>query len=96
MRKMSRKEAEVFRDELRKKERYYDADKVVDIYSGGPFCESHLSNFCRADFLFEDINIGSIEGFLQSLKTSNQEEQIHICSLAGKKSEEGRSGSCRL
>ena len=84
MRKMSREEAEAYRDELRKKKMYYDADKAVDIYSGGLFCESHLSNFCKTDFLFEDINIRSMEGFLQSLKTSNREEQIHICSLAGK------------
>ncbi|RAQ30050.1 hypothetical protein DPQ25_00640 [Hydrogeniiclostridium mannosilyticum] len=84
MRDMPREQAVAYRQELREKGMFYDAAKAVDIYSHGNFCASHLSNFCKTDFIFEGINIKSMEGFLQSLKTSNQEEQIHICSLAGK------------
>lgn len=72
------------RDELIKNNMCFDPNKVVDIYSHGNFCAYRLSNFSKTDFIFEDINVKSMEGFLQSLKTPNEEEQIYICSLEGK------------
>lgn len=68
MRDMPREQAVAYRQELREKGMFYDAAKAVDIYSHGNFCASHLSNFCKTDFIFEGINIKSMEGLLYTLE----------------------------
>ena len=55
--------------------------QVIDIYSKGNGCE--LSNFATHPFVFEGVQINSMEGFLQSLKYSNPETQKKICLLRG-------------
>ena len=42
-----------------------------------------LCNFSPANFKFDNCQINSMEGFIQSLKTPNIEEQKSICSLYG-------------
>lgn len=56
----------------------------MDIGSGSGYPSSALSNFSPHPFVFEGIQINSMEGFLQSLKFSNPEMQEHVCTLVGK------------
>ncbi len=69
--------------ELRNNHKTYDVDKVVDIYSNGTWEESELSNFCTSNFYFDGVLCVSMEGFIQALKTPDQNEQIRICGLKG-------------
>lgn len=64
--------------------RCYEPHLVVDIHSKGNFFSSTLSNFFETDILFDGVRIRSMEGFLQSLKTPDREEQKRICLLVGK------------
>ncbi len=84
LRDMPKEEADRYREELRKSGRTYDPDKVADIYSHGTNEEACLSNFSPASFELDGVPCASIEGFLQSLKTPDEEEQKRICSLKGK------------
>lgn len=84
LRDMPKKEADRYREELQKSGRTYDPDKVVDIYSHGSFEESCLSNFYGIHFELDGVELASMEGFLQSLKTPDIKEQRRICSLIGK------------
>lgn len=58
--------------------------KALDIHSKGEWPTNMLSNFYPHNFTFDGIRCGSLEGFLQSLKTNDLEEQIQICALSGK------------
>ena len=55
----------------------------MDIKSKNGYPQSALSNFAPHPFVFDDIPISSMEGWLQSLKFSNPEMQKYICSLVG-------------
>lgn len=44
---------------------------------------ARLSNFTKRQFIFEDVPCNSLEGFLQSLKVRELEEQRRICLLVG-------------
>lgn len=63
----------------------------MDIKSGQSYPAGALSNFAPHPFVFEGVEIASMEGFLQSLKFKNPEMQIEICKLAGLKAK--RSGA---
>lgn len=56
----------------------------MDIGSGNGYPESSLSNFSPHEFYIDGVRCASMEGFLQSLKFSNPEIQIHVCTLVGK------------
>ena len=56
----------------------------MDIGSGTGFPSSSLSNFAPHGFVLDDIEIASMEGFLQSLKFSNPDVQKEVCKLVGK------------
>jgi len=56
----------------------------MDIGSGKGYPESALSNFAGHRFTIDEIVCNSMEGFLQSLKFSNVDMQVHICSLVGR------------
>lgn len=56
----------------------------MDIGSGSGYPSSSLSNFAPHPFVFDGVQINSMEGFLQSLKFSNPEMQEHVCTLVGK------------
>lgn len=56
----------------------------MDIGSGNGYPESALSNFSPHNFEIDGVQCASMEGFLQSLKYSNPEMQIHVCTLVGK------------
>lgn len=84
LRDMPDEQASAYMRELWKNHMTYDTDKVADIYSRGTYEEVCLSNFCRTDFMLDGVNVKSMEGFLQSLKTSDEDEQRRICSLQGK------------
>lgn len=57
---------------------------AIDIHSKGKWPSNALSNFYPHEFDFEGVHCGSIEGFLQSLKTNNVERQILVCGLSKK------------
>lgn len=56
---------------------------VIDIISDGAYPANVLSNFYPNAFVLDGVRIASMEGFLQSLKSRNKQEQEHICSLCG-------------
>ena len=57
----------------------------LNIHSKGKYPSNELSNFAKHPFFF-DVPINSMEGFLQSLKTPNN--QANICQLVGKDAKE--------
>ena len=81
---MTDEEALAYRTELDNQDKSYSPEGVADIYSKGLWDEVYLSNFSETDFEFDGIQVKSMEGFLQSLKTNDEEKQIAICSLVGK------------
>ena len=81
---MTDDEVLAYRTELDDPDKSYSPEEVADIYSKGLWDEVYLSNFCETDFEFDGIQVKSMEGFLQSLKTNDEEKQIAICSLIGK------------
>lgn len=56
----------------------------VDIGSGSTYPSCALSNFAPHAFEIDGVQCASMEGFLQSLKFSNPDMQIHVCTLVGK------------
>ena len=56
--------------------------KAIDIWSKNPYPANVLSNLYG--FCYDGVECGSMEGFLQSLKYKDIEEQRHICRLSGK------------
>jgi len=55
----------------------------MDIKSGCGYPAASLSNFSPHPFELDGVKISSMEGFLQSLKTSNVEMQKYVCALVG-------------
>jgi predicted NAD-dependent protein-ADP-ribosyltransferase YbiA (DUF1768 family) len=56
----------------------------MDIGSGTGYPSANLSNFAPHPFVIDGIECASMEGFLQSLKFSNIDMQIHVCTLVGR------------
>lgn len=56
---------------------------TLDIYSSGLYPANVLSNLAFKPFVFDDVECSSIEGFLQSLKIKDPEEQRKVCILYG-------------
>lgn len=56
----------------------------MDIRSGCGYPGSALSNFAPHKFVIDEVECGSMEGFLQSLKFKNPDMQAVICKLVGK------------
>lgn len=63
-------------------------DNVLDIYSKGWYPSHNLSNFHPYTFNFDNVICNSMEGFLQSLKFKNTEEQKQVCLLVGKEAKQ--------
>lgn len=62
----------------------FDKDSnSLDICSNGLYPANVLSNLARKPFVFDGVECTSVEGFLQSLKTDDPEEQVKICKLFG-------------
>jgi predicted NAD-dependent protein-ADP-ribosyltransferase YbiA (DUF1768 family) len=57
----------------------------MDIGSGNGYPSAALSNFAPHPFVLDDVEINSMEGFLQSLKFKELDMQAHVCTLVGKK-----------
>lgn len=55
----------------------------MDIGSGKEYPSNSLSNFAPHPFEIDGVKCASMEGFLQSLKFSGVDMQVHICSLVG-------------
>jgi len=55
----------------------------MDVGSNGSYPSNALSNFAAHEFVIDGVRCASMEGFLQSLKFSNPDMQVHICSLIG-------------
>lgn len=57
---------------------------AIDIHSKGKWPSNALSNFYPHRFNFDGVWCGSMEGFLQSLKTPSMSDREEICALSGK------------
>lgn len=55
----------------------------LDIRSNGLYPANVISNLAHNEFIFDGVKCSSLEGFLQSLKTSDFEKQIEICGSYG-------------
>lgn len=62
----------------------YKGMTSMDISSGTGYPSAALSNFSPHPFILDGVLCNSMEGFLQSLKFSSVDMQIHVCSLVGK------------
>ena len=56
----------------------------MDIKSGCGYPASALSNFAPHPFVFDGVEVASMEGFLQSLKFDKEHIQVEVCKLVGK------------
>lgn len=56
----------------------------MDIGSTNGYPSAALSNFAPHPFIFDGIEVASMEGFLQSLKFKNPEMQKYVCTLVGR------------
>lgn len=56
---------------------------IINVYSKGDYPADALSNFYPHAFTLDGVECASMEGFLQSLKTSDPEKQKAVCKLAG-------------
>lgn len=52
---------------------------TLDMRSNGLYPSNVLSNLCSNAFVFDGVECGSMEGFLQSLKCKDEERQRQIC-----------------
>lgn len=57
---------------------------MIDIYSKGDYPACELSNFAEHHFVIDEVEIKSMEGFLQSLKYKSPQLQKKVCLLVGK------------
>jgi len=55
----------------------------MDIGSKSKYPSNALSNFAPHPFVFDGVEIASMEGWLQSLKFKNPDMQRHVCTLVG-------------
>lgn len=55
---------------------------AVDIHSKGKWPSYMLSNFYPHSFSFDGMDCGSMEGFLQAIKTNDVERQKMVCALS--------------
>lgn len=58
-------------------------EQVVDIYSKGEYPADVLSNFYPNAFVFDGVECGSVEGFLQSMKYRTVKKQKAVCKRSG-------------
>lgn len=57
---------------------YNPETNTLDIRSNGLYPSNVLSNLCSNAFVFDGVECGSMEGFLQSLKQQDRERQRQI------------------
>lgn len=57
----------------------------MDIGSGKEYPSNALSNFAPHPFVFDGVEVTSMEGLLQSFKFKNFDMQIEVCKLVGLK-----------
>lgn len=55
---------------------------AIDIHSKGKWPSYALSNFYPHEFVFNGVKCGSMEGFLQAIKTADFERQKMVCALS--------------
>lgn len=67
---------------------YVDPGESLDIHSKSGYPASALSNFYSYPFTIDGVECASMEGFLQSLKERDPDEQRRICKLTGKPAKE--------
>lgn len=55
----------------------------MDIKSGSGYPASALSNFAPHPFIFDGVEVASMEGLLQSFKFEKPHIQVEVCKLVG-------------
>lgn len=63
---------------------------AIDISSKDIGPEAILSNFTENHFVYDGVECGGMEGFLQSLKYEDEAKQIRVCALFGVKAKRKR------
>jgi len=61
---------------------------ALDIHSKGKWPSYALSNFYPHSFELDGVQCGSMEGFLQSLKTNDKGRQAMVCALSKKEAKQ--------
>ena len=56
---------------------------IVDIKSGSGYPAAALSNFYPHPFIFDGVEVASMEGLLQSFKFEKPHIQLEVCKLVG-------------
>lgn len=56
----------------------------MDIKSGCGYPASALSNFAPHPFVFDGVEVASMEGLLQAFKFDKEHIQVEVCKLVGK------------
>jgi len=67
----------------KKVEKLCQKGKAIDIWSTKPYPSNVLSNLYDWPFEFDGVKCGSIEGFLQAIKSPDIETQKRICAMDG-------------
>lgn len=62
---------------------YNPETNTLDIRSNGLYPSNVLSNMCSNRFIFNGVECGRMEGFLQSIKHEDIDKQRQICSMKG-------------
>ncbi len=57
---------------------------TVNMFRDSPWPGNILSNFAQTPFVIDGVTCSCSEAFIQSLKSSDPEEQVKLCSLQGK------------
>ena len=57
---------------------------TVNMFRDSPWPGNMLSNFAQTPFVIDGVTCSCSEAFIQSLKSSDPEEQVKLCSLQGK------------
>ena len=66
-----------------RKDTYNPETNTLDIVSDGLYPANVLSNMCDNSFCLDNVECGSMEGFLQSLKYLDFEKQLRVCAMKG-------------
>ena len=60
-----------------------DQEQLMDIKSGCGYPAAALSNFSPHPFVFDGVEVASMEGLLQAFKFEKHHIQVEVCKLVG-------------
>ena len=60
-----------------------DTTLVIDVKARAPYPANVLSNFSKTNFVFDGVQIRSLEGLFQALKVNDPTMQRKLCAMSG-------------